>query len=143
MQESAESEFVSHLDDVLKATTERLKRAGEVIGITAESRAKQYITEQKAVDTGNLRNSITHRVEEDDDSVSVIIGSAVEYAPYIELGTGKYAEGGKGRQTPWRYKDNKGKWHTTSGQPPRPFLRPAIENHREQYKRIIAEEVGK
>ncbi len=55
----------------------------------------------------------------------------------VELGTGVYAEGGGGRQTPWRYQDRKGEWHTTRGAHPHPYLRPAIENHTEEYKRIL------
>ena len=59
----------------------------------------------------------------------------------IELGTGKYAEGGGGRQTPWRYHDKKG-WHITSGMPPRPYLRPAIEKHKDEYKEILEAEMS-
>jgi hypothetical protein len=53
------------------------------------------------------------------------------------MGTGKYVKGG--RQTPWRYKDDKG-WHITSGMPPRPYLKPAATDHREEYRRIIENE---
>lgn len=58
----------------------------------------------------------------------------LEYAPYVEYGTGLFAEGGNGRATPWSYQDEAGNWHTTSGMKPAPFLRPALE---ENQKRII------
>lgn len=132
-------EFESHLDEVIKATDEALARAVEIIGGMAESYAKEYITEQEAVDTGNLRNSITHSTE--DEGHTVVIGSAVEYAPYVELGTGVYAEGGGGRQTPWWYQDDKGVWHRTIGMKPRPYLRPAIQNHLEEYKKVLETEL--
>jgi HK97 gp10 family phage protein len=37
------------------------------------------------VDTGRLRNSITHRVEP--DGLSAVVGTNVEYAPHVEFGT--------------------------------------------------------
>ena len=49
------------------------------IGMTAEGHAKKITP----VDTGRLRNSISH-AETDD---AVYIGTNVEYAPYVELGT--------------------------------------------------------
>ena len=53
------------------------------IGATAEGHAKDVITSEGRVDTGRMRNSVTH-VEEDD---ATYIGTNVEYAPYNELGT--------------------------------------------------------
>ena len=127
----ARIEFESNLGKVLNATEKQFAMAAEIIGGKAESYAK---IECPAV-TGNLRNSITHSVE--DNGHTVVIGSAVQYAPFVELGTGIYAEGGGGRQTPWRYQDRKGNWYTTSGSNPHPFLRPAMENHLEEYKSIL------
>lgn len=79
------AEFVSHIDQVVNAKDQALERAAEIIGGMAESYAKQYLTEQHAVDTGNLRNSITHEYREGDHTV--VIGTTVEYAPqtYIRL----------------------------------------------------------
>lgn len=39
------------------------------------------------VDTGRLRASITHKVENDGISASATIGTNVEYAPHVEFGT--------------------------------------------------------
>ena len=75
MGKMAEVKFESHLDEVLKATSEQLARAAEIIGGMAESYAKELCP----VDTGNLRNSITHTTE--DEGHTVVIGSNVEYAP--------------------------------------------------------------
>lgn len=131
----AQVEFNSNLDVVLSGSQAAIRRAAEIIGGMAESYAKELCP----VDTGNLRNSITHTTENNDHTV--VIGTAVKYAGYIELGTGKYAEGGGGRQTPWRYHDKKG-WHTTSGMPPRPYLRPAIEKHKDEYKEVLEAEMS-
>jgi phage gpG-like protein len=65
--------------------TTAINKALEEIGIVAEGYAIGYET---AVDTGRLRNSITHQVINDEKAV--IIGTNVEYAPYIELGTSKF-----------------------------------------------------
>lgn len=78
-------------------------------GILVEGAAKQIATASPpsvpgggpAVRTGRLRGSITWRVGEDGVSPYVDVGSAVFYAPFVELGTSKMQA--------------------------RPFLRPALE----------------
>ena len=129
-------EFNSNLGEVLSGSQAAIKRAAEIIGGMAESYAKELCP----VDTGNLRNSITHTTE--NNNRTVVISSSVTYAPFIELGTGKYAEGGGGRQTPWSYQDSNGNWHTTSGMPPRPYIRPAIEKHKDEYKEVLQTEMN-
>ena len=84
--------------------------------------------------TGELRRSITSEVVIDEDgNVSGLVYTPLEYAPYVEYGTGIFAEDGNGRKdVPWHYKDDEGNWHTTSGMHPHPFLRPALEDNREK-----------
>ena len=108
-----------------------LLRGLEKVGLVAEGYAKKLAP----VDTGNLRNSITHEVVEDENAV--YIGTNTEYAAYVELGTGIYAEGGGGRPTPWVYQDAEGNWHYTHGQKPQPFLKPAVAEHADKYREII------
>lgn len=127
-------EVTSHRVEVIEAKDEAVARALETIGLVAE----RYAKELAPVDTGRLRNSISHEV---DDS-TVYIGTNVEYAPYLEFGTGIYAEGG-GRATPWSYQDDKGEWHTTSGNQPQPFLRPALDDHISEYRDIVQNELTK
>lgn len=80
------------------------------------------------VDTGQLRASITHEITGDKGRV----GTNVEYAPYVEYGTGLFSSKGGGRDTPWSYQDSAGAWHTTSGQHPQPFLQPALDSNRKE-----------
>ena len=87
--------------------------------------------EKAPKDTGALRRSISSRVEETANGVEGVIFTPLEYAPYIEYGTGLFAEDG-GRQTPWSYQDDEGNWHTTKGQPPRPYMRPALTENNNQ-----------
>ena len=47
-------------------------------------------------------------------SYTAILSNRKTYFPYVELGTGIYAIGG--RQTPWCYQDADGQWHWTKGQ---------------------------
>lgn len=101
----------------------------EKCGLTAEGYAKLLCP----VDTGNLRNSITHQV--DISELLCRIGSASEYAAYVELGTGIYYPGG--RQDPWVYQDAKGNWHLTHGQRAQPYLKPAVADHVPEYKAMI------
>ena len=124
--------FENNSGEVISTMQEAAIRALEKCGLTAEEYAKRLAP----VDTGNLRNSITHQV--DDGESAVYIGSNVEYATYVELGTGKYAEGG--RPTPWVYQDAEGNWHWTAGNPAQPFLKPAVADHAQTYRNIIVQQ---
>lgn len=90
-------------------------------------------------DTGELRRSIASRVEENDGELVGIVYSPLEYAPYIEYGTGLFAEDGGRLDVPWNYQDDEGNWHSTSGMKPQPFLKPALEENREQIIEILRE----
>ena len=89
--------------------------------------------------TGELRNSITSKVEIDEGEVRGIVYTPLEYAPYIEFGTGLFAEQGGRQDVPWCYQDDEGNWHSTSGQHPRPYMRPALNENRELIKRVLKE----
>ena len=112
-----------------------LLRGLEKAGLVAEGYAKKLCP----VDTGNLRNSITHMVDEQEPAA--IIGTDSEYGAYVELGTGIYAEDGGGRPTPWVYQDAKGNWHYTRGNKAQPFLKPAAADHAIQYRKILEDEL--
>lgn len=91
-------------------------------------------------DTGALRRSITSKV----DGLTGIVFTPLEYAPYVEYGTGLFAENGAGRKdVPWNYQDDKGEWHSTRGQKPQPFMRPALNENRTEIIRIIKEGLNK
>ena len=76
--------YKDNTDKVLAALKMAKKRGLEAIGLTAEGYAKK----DTPVDTGRLRNSISHATDDE----AAYIGTNVEYAPYIELG----ARGRKG-----------------------------------------------
>ena len=114
-----------NLDDAVAAALER-------VGSAAEG----FAADLAPADSGLLRQKMTHIV--DDNSVTV--GSPLEYAAYVEFGTGKYVSGG--RNTPWVYKDDKGNWHYTHGQRAQPFLKLALQNNIKTYQAIIKDELG-
>lgn len=88
---------VDNAELFLKALPEQIEAGLIAIGITAESNSKDeidravYDTPESPnyVRTGRLRNSLTHEV--DPDAKAVYIGSNVEYAAFVELGTTKMA----------------------------------------------------
>ena len=100
-------ELKDNSEEVKSAMTSALARALEKIGLVAEGYAKRLCP----VDTGRLRNSITHA----DDGEAEYIGTNVEYAPYVELGTSR-----------------------TRAQP---YLKPAVVNHSDEYKKIVEAEM--
>ena len=89
--------------------------------------------------TGELRRSITSKVENNADGIQGVVFTPLEYAPYIEYGTGLFAEEGGRQDVPWNYQDDKGEWHSTSGQKPQPYMRPALNEKREEIKRLFKE----
>ena len=70
--------YKDNTDEVLSALERAKKRGLEAIGLTAEGHAKKITP----VDTGRLRNSISHKTDDE----AAYIGTNVEYAPYVELG---------------------------------------------------------
>lgn len=81
---------------------------------------ESQVKRNTAVDTGQLKNSWEHVIDE--SKMIGIVGSAEENAIWEEFGTGEYALHGDGRKTPWKYKHYKYGWLTTTGKKPRRAL---------------------
>lgn len=92
-------------------------------------------------DTGALRNSITSEVRTEGEQVVGVVYTPLEYAPYVEYGTGLFADNGGRTDVPWCYQDDKGNWHSTSGQKPQPFMYPALLDNRKKVVEIIKESI--
>lgn len=142
------AEVKSYREEVEKQTMKNLEKAATKIGLQAERNAVTEITAMKAIDTGLLRNSITYAIggnaphkgsyhdnagkksghyegttpKDEDGEITVYIGTNVEYGPYVEMGyrtsTGKHVAG-------------------------RPFIKNAVMEHVDDYKKICEEELGK
>lgn len=126
----------SRLDSL--ADTEQIKAAMGRACALVERTAKQKAPKGN----GELRRSITSTVEADNTDIKGIVFTPLEYAPYVEYGTGLFAEEGGRKDVPWSYQDDKGEWHTTSGMHPRPYMRPALDENREQILRILKGELS-
>ena len=90
---------------------------------------------------GDLRRSITSEVREEGGNLEGVVFTPLEYAPYVEYGTGLFAESEGRTDVPWCYQDDEGKWHSTSGMKPTPFMRPALNENREEILRILMEAI--
>jgi HK97 gp10 family phage protein len=128
------------LEDVL----DRVETITETINLNKAMTKACLLVERAAKEKapkgdGNLRGSIQSKVDTSSGEIEGVIFTPLEYAPYVEYGTGIFAEE-KGRQdVPWCYKDDEGNWHTTSGMPPSPYMRPALNENRERIKEILKE----
>lgn len=122
-------DFKDNTNEFQRLFSSAIARALERCGSQAEGYAKDRVP----VDTGNLRNSISHKV--DTSAKVAYVGTNNEYAAYVELGTGKYYKGG--RPDSWVYQDEKGRWHHTNGQRAQPYLKPAVADHKQTYRNII------
>ena len=129
--------FNDYSDEVLEAFDEACLRALERCGLQAEGYAKDLCP----VDTGNLRNSISHRVV--DSEPAAYIGTDALYAAYVEFGTGHYSSTGGGTpKTHWAYIGFDGKWHIGKPMKPQPYLKPAVANHKQTYRNIFKDELS-
>lgn len=93
-----------HTDEVIEALGLAIARTLEAIGIEAESDAANLCP----VDTGRLRNSITHAI--DDGGKAAVVGTNVEYALFVHEGV--------------------------HGRPGQPFLTDAVTQNADKYRKI-------
>ena len=125
--------FEDNSDEVKRqmanVSEEALKAA--LLFIEGQAKAKAPVA------TGELRDKIDHRIDNQGKTLVGYVGSPFLYAFYVEFGTGEYAENGNGRKGGWNYKDPSGEWFFTFGQEPQPFLRPAFRRNRKQIEDII------
>lgn len=73
------------LDDLLRGENGAIAKDLERRAVRVEAAAKR----QCPVDTGRLRASITHALDQDGQGLLAVVGSDVEYAAYVELGTSR------------------------------------------------------
>lgn len=157
-------EIQDNIDAFKREFEEKLKTALEAVGLQAEGNAKLEIANMPPrVDSGHLRDSITHKVKQDENAV--YIGNNTYYAIYVHEGTGKYATEGSTGDGWWvyvkgstsskisahgkRYTEAQARRvvaylrskgldaHMTQGMKPNRFLTNAMEKHRDEYKKII------
>lgn len=114
MSKNNNTMFSVKVDDNTKKIIEQLGKEVEIILATVGEKAEGYAKTQCPVDTGRLRNSITHR----EDGGTVYVGSNVEYAADVEFIDRAHKNG---------------KAH---------FLRDAMQDNLKEYKEIIEQGVA-
>ncbi len=95
-------------------------------GKEVQAQAKLLCPTNKLVGShaGELKNSITAAIENKGESVTSVIGSIKEYAPYVEFGTGQRGSASGGDKAPG-ITGYRADW---SGMPAQPFLYPALKS---------------
>ncbi|WFA10334.1 HK97-gp10 family putative phage morphogenesis protein [Tissierella sp. Yu-01] len=87
------------------------------------------------VDKGQLRNSIQGTVQEKDGEIVGIVSTNLEYAPYVEFGTGQR---GEGSPSPPKYGGDLSYREDWSGMAAQPYMYPALRQNEEYIKETIA-----
>lgn len=95
---------------------EAIAEHGDAFLEEAASEIESAAARNTPVDTGQLKGAWTHYV--DSSKKEATIGNPIEYAIWVEMGTGEYALKGNGRRGGWAYYDDDGKRHFTYGSKP-------------------------
>lgn len=132
---SVKIEGLEHLNKTLETllSTENMTQAMGQACAAVEASAKKKAPK----DSGALRRSIASKVEAEGGNIQGVVYTALDYAPYVEYGTGLFAESDGRTDVPWVYQDDEGNWHSTKGQKPQPFLRPALNENRKTVVKIL------
>lgn len=130
-------------EDNSKEVKQQMRKASEagmesvLLMIEAAAKANTPVGE-----TGELRDKMDHNISHQGTTMIGQVGSPLDYAPYVEFGTGEFAENGAGRKGGWSYQDEEGNWHYTKGQNPQPYLRPAFRENKKNVQDILGKEYG-
>lgn len=102
---------------------------------------------------GQLRNSIRTTTRKSKYKVTALVHTNMEYAAYVEFGTGKVGETTPVadkypgplayKQTKWKAKIPDVGWRYVAGQRAQPFLYPALKNNEEKVRDNIASDLKK
>lgn len=137
---------IEHLNNRLERmhNIEAVKEAMNKSVLMVHGQAKELCP----VDTGNLRSSIHPKVIIQGPNVIGKVYTNVNYAPFVEFGTGSVGSGTYPdpkvnltyRSTPWTYTPDGGEtFYRTSGQVAKPFLYPAIKSNKTRINNIFKE----
>ena len=134
---SNEVQFEDYSIHVMTALKEAAIAFLEEAGGELEAQTKRNC----AIVTSQTAGSFTHVVDE--DALACHVGSDYENAVWEEFGTGTSALNGDGRtDVPWRYQDQRGQWHSTSGKPPKRMLHNAFQSLRSKIIREAERRFG-
>lgn len=133
-------EFAEKLEELESVMEEKIVDAMEEAVLLVEASAK----ENAPVDSGRLRSRIASEVVRiGSDTVKGLIGTDVEYAPFVEFGTASHTITADSGYLHFTVDGEEvfAKSVQHPGTEPQPFLRPAIEQHRADIRQIFADAV--
>lgn len=125
--------FEDNSKEVKKELLYVSEEAMTAAALMIEGRAKSLAP----VATGELRDKIDYVVKTEKKKVIGQVGSPLDYAMFVEYGTGEFATNGAGRKGGWNYQDSSGEWFFTWGQEAQPFLKPAFMRNRKQIEEVL------
>lgn len=133
------NELDKSLDKIL-SKKERIKREVLFTALDIQSKAKKKLREQKAIDEGNLINSIV--VDPIQGGMVAEIGSIAPYAPYVEFGTKPHFPPPDALEDWARHHGFDSAWPICKviakrGLKERPYLGPAYEEEKDGFVRRI------
>lgn len=132
---SFEYEITDISEEIKKAVREQI-----IAGLTRIGMAlRGYAAGKAPKRTGRLQESIAYQVDPDDSpGPSVTVGTNLEYAPYVEFGTGAHSEVDNKPNSRFVYTDPEtGETRISKGQTPQHFIKPALFDHIPEYKEIM------
>ncbi|WP_346879305.1 HK97-gp10 family putative phage morphogenesis protein [Clostridium sp. UBA7791] len=146
---------INGVDSLMKKLNALGGNANKVLETSIAKQTKLVQGEAKdlcPVDSGDLQQRIYTDVKSQQSKVIGKVFTNVEYAAYVEFGTGKKGEesGGDKYPGPLSYKEDK--WLVNipdvgprwiEGQPAQPFMYPALKNNEELVKKNIASDLEK
>ena len=126
--------FTDNSKKVKGQMDEAMFRALESAALIVEASAKALAP---VGDSGELRDKIDHNIKEVNGMKVAQVGSPLQYAVYVEYGTGEHSKNGAGRKGGWVYKAPDGKFYFTRGMKAQPFLLPAFRRNKKNIENII------
>lgn len=118
-------ELMAKLESMSGNSTEALKKGIGRACARIQADAKQNCV----VDTGRLRASIVTEVHTEGNTVVGTVGTNVEYAPYVEFGTGRNGDPSVEHNTSFE------------GIAPKPFLYPAFRANKDKIENDVTDSV--
>ena len=136
MEIKVELKGSKELSDLLKRVPKEKEAEVKVevgdIALKIQARAKLYLRAQRAIDTGNLRNTIL--VEFSPTKIEYEIGPTAPYGPYVEYGTKPHFPPMEALEAWVRHHGFESAWPickaiSERGLEARPYLTPAYEDY--------------
>lgn len=140
--------LLKQLNDIGGNSKKILKETIEDCTVFVRDDARERCPSQ----TGDLRNSIDYEVEVKENEIIGTVSTNMDYATYVEFGTGKIGQMSNKntdinlsyRQDGWTYwSDDLQRFVYTEGQVARPYMYPALHENTDQIRTKVIRDIRK